>query len=425
MNSSSGKKYLIVILIMAVAMTILVSLNQKKRISWEESYSRQDKIPYGTYVLYERIPDLFEGRIPLEIVENPYSYFIYNEIDMYSWEDEEDSAFFSPALGMIEEASYVFLNRYFDPDPESIEVLLDFVSHGNQVFIAAESMNPLLEDSLGIRIHSVYWGEAGTQDSLPAYILSPQELGKTPLSFKGSGLQGYFGLEDSSQTHILAVNEQGKANFVRIPYGKGNFFLCAVPLAFTNYHLLDSSHMKVFVSAALSHLPKGNEVLWDEYYKEGNMRRKKLEVHPLQFIYSQPPLKWAFLLAVISMFIFILFESKRKRPLIPEKDPFPNTSLEFIETIGRLYFQKGNHKNLLEKKIRVILSEIYHRYGIPNDSLDEDFLQQLKQRTGLSQDILTEGVLTIQKIRSSQSIGDRSFEEWYGELESFSSQVLN
>ena len=60
----------------------------------------------------------------------------------------------------------------------------------------------------------------------------------------------------------------GNVNFLRIKYGEGNFFLNTVPLAFTNYHLLNSDNNE-YVYKALSHLPV-QQTFWDDYYKDGN-----------------------------------------------------------------------------------------------------------------------------------------------------------
>ena len=414
MNSPKGHTYIFIILLGVLLLAIIASWNRKPPLSWEESYSRQDKIPYGTYILFDRLPDLFQGRTPVVIEESPYSYFNYGEReeDIYG-ELSYDSLPFVPALEMVEEASYLFINQDFTPDRESMHLLLDFVANGNQVFIASESMDSDLEDTLGIQLHPYFWMDEEFGDDTVGVPI--QEM----------GLRGYLSWTDSQRVEILAKNSQGRTQFARIPFGEGNFFLCATPLAFTNYYLLDSTLHQDFVSRALSFIPEHHEVLWDAYYKNGNERRRQLAAHPLQFIYSQPSLKWAFFLTLTSLLIFLVFESKRKRPLIPMKEPLPNTSMEFIETIGRLYFQRGNHKHLLEKKIRILLSEIYSQYGIATDSIDEAFQQRLATKTGQPPTSFQQGILAIKRIRSLSHIEEKEFITLYRELEKFSSLVLN
>ena len=414
MNSSKGHTYIFIFLLGILLLAIVVSWNANPPLSWEESYSRQDKIPYGTYILFDRISDLFQGRGPVVIEESPYSYFNYNGAseDIYG-DFGYDSLPFLPALEMVEEASYLFINQDFAPDIESIHLLLEFAANGNQVFIATETMDPNLEDTLDVYLHPYFWME--------------EEVSLDRIDTVGEdvGLRGYISATDSQRVEVLATNEGGLANLVRIPVGEGDFFLCSTPLTFTNYYLLDSTRTTDFVSMALSYLPEHHELLWDAYYKNGNQRRRQLAAHPLQFIYSQPSLKWAFILTVISLLIFLVFESKRKRPVIPIREPLPNTSLEFIETMGRLYFQRGNHKHLLEKKIKIFLSEVYAQHGIPTDTLDEQFQQQLARKSGHSPSSLHQGILAIKKIRTLSHIEEKEFIALYTELEKFSSLVLN
>ena len=424
MSRSQGRAYLALVAIIALLLTLQVYTNEEEPISWVESYARIDKIPYGTYVLFERIQDLFDGRRAVEVNESPYAYLVLDEEELYSDYDtyEVDTTYYPYGFEMLEAASYLFINQNFYPDEESVETLLTFASYGNQVFIATESMDARLLDSLQINIFPGYLDFLSQEDSLKAW--EKVKAGEWDFWFEREGFTAYIVPGDSIGTEILIKNHNGDPNLVKIPYGEGNFFICSLPLAFTNYHMLDSLHMSRYVAQALSHLPRTNEVLWDEYYKDGNIRRRQLEEHPLQFIYSQPPLKWAFLLSIVGMLIYMVFEAKRKTPVVPIKDPFANTSLEFIETIGRLYFQRGNHKNLLEKKIKIFLSEVYHRFGIPTDELNDSFIQQLAYKTGLSGDSLREGVVIIQRIRQAGSLGEKEFTSLYDSLEHFSREVL-
>lgn len=413
MNSSKGHTLIFIILLGALLVAIIVSWNSKPTLSWEESYSRQDKIPYGTYIVFDRLSDLFQGRAPIVVEESPYAYFTYQESEQGIYgEWGYDSLPFVPALEMVEEASYLFINQTFIPDQESINLLLDFVAKGNQVFIATESMDSYLEDTLEV--------------SLPSSFGMAQEVfldsGVPPV--EEVGLQGYISIVDSQRVEVLDTTDTGQARLVRIPLGEGYFFLCSTPLAFTNYYLLDGTQSLSFVSNALSYLPQHHEILWDAYYKNGNERRRRLAAHPLQFIYSQPPLKWAFLLTVAGLVIFLVFESKRKRPIVPIQEPLPNTSMEFIETIGRLYFQRGDHKHLLEKKIKIVLSEIYDRYGIPTDTLDEPFQQRLASKSGQGPSSIHQGIQAINRIGSLSHMDEKEFISLYKELEKFSTLVL-
>ena len=44
-----------------LAVYFLAMYNKPKPVDWTESFSRKDKIPFGTFVLYERLGDIFPG----------------------------------------------------------------------------------------------------------------------------------------------------------------------------------------------------------------------------------------------------------------------------------------------------------------------------------------------------------------------------
>ena len=54
-------KFIIPVTVIFVVM-VLVKLFTPEPTDWNPSYSKNDKIPYGSFLLYEILPDLFTGR---------------------------------------------------------------------------------------------------------------------------------------------------------------------------------------------------------------------------------------------------------------------------------------------------------------------------------------------------------------------------
>jgi len=78
----------------------------------------------------------------------------------------------------------------------------------------------------------------------------------------------------------------------------------------------------------------------------------------------------------------MVFEAKRKQRVIPILPPLPNTSLEFVTTIGNLYYRNGNHKDIADKKIAFLLEQIRTRYKLRTNELDEAFFEALSSKSG-------------------------------------------
>jgi enoyl-[acyl-carrier-protein] reductase (NADH) len=68
--------------------------------------------------------------------------------------------------------------------------------------------------------------------------------------------------------------------------------------------------------------------------------------------------------------------------VIPIIKPLPNTTVDFTKTIGNLYYQEGNHQNLIDKKIIYFLERVRNEYLIDTAVLDENFIKKLHAKTG-------------------------------------------
>ncbi|HEV8538058.1 MAG TPA: DUF4350 domain-containing protein, partial [Bacteroidota bacterium] len=100
-------------------------------VDWTPSFSALDKIPYGTYVLREMIPDLFPG-----------DSIRVSDQSLYTLLERNDSA-----TGQ----NLLIMNDAFGPDELELRSLLEYVGNGNSVFIAAGSLSHQIADSLGFK----------------------------------------------------------------------------------------------------------------------------------------------------------------------------------------------------------------------------------------------------------------------------------
>jgi hypothetical protein len=165
-------------------------------------------------------------------------------------------------------------------------------------------------------------------------------------------------------------------NFIKVKYYNGEFLLHTQPAAFTNFHLLKANHHE-YAEKVLSYIPKGN-IYWQTKGQNG----EEISDSPMRYIMSQPALKWAWWIFLIGMLIFMIFNAKRKQRIVPIKNPLPNTTIDFIKTIGNLYYMEGDHDNLIDKKIIYFLERIRNEYLIDTFKLDEDFIQKLQHKSG-------------------------------------------
>lgn len=346
-------------------------------INWFPSFSAADKIPYGTYVSYRLMSRLFPDTDIRAVQITPYE-LLHAE--------------------SFERTTYVFINDSFAPDPVETAALIEFVEAGNHVFIAADMISGPLADSLRIettfnfvRPESALLEETAAltgiinADSTIIDFVNPA-LKSGGYRYKKGTVSHYFEAYDSSGVVILGVNNHRQVNYLKMPRGAGVFWLNAVPHAFTNYNVLDPVN-RGYLERATAYLPADHDILWDEHHKSG---RREVRT-PLRYVLSRPALRWAYSLTLFTVVLFILFEGKRRRRAIPVLKPLPNDTLEFVDTTGRLYYQRRNHQNIIQKKFTYFQEHLRTHYAllIPAETT-EVWFDRAAEKTGRPAALLKE-----------------------------------
>lgn len=349
------KEKIFAVLLLVIFIVIgIVEYNAPLPLNWDYSFSRFDKIPYGEYAVYDMLEDIFPGK---KITSSDLS--LYNSLD--------DSTI---------NTNLIIINKTFAPDSLEADALLRFVSRGNTAFISAEEFWGDFADTLKINTRENYVPYS-SNDSTGLNFTSDQLWRKgADYSYKKGNVDSYF--STCKGATVLSQNSKDSAVMLSIKFGNGTFLLSSVPMAFTNYYALkypDNDYM----FKALSYLPVA-DTRWDEHYK---MVTHKPET-PLRYILSNDSLKRAYYLMLLGLFIYIIFEAKRTQRIIPVVNPLQNTSLEFTETMGRLYFVKGTNKGIAEKRVRFLYDYIRSNYKINITEPDGDFYSALSAKTLIS-----------------------------------------
>ena len=380
-------KFLIPITITIVLLTI-IKIAEPEEVDWTKSFARNDKIPFGGYIIYDLAQSLFPDK---KIVLKEFPIYNILKDNYYSG------------------TNYVFINAYFSPDKLDTEYLLNYVAEGNNVFISAFGIYGDLADSLRIKTYDMFFSE----DSVNINFNLPELKSENGYSYIRGNFENYFSEYDTLLVQVLGRSEEKNVNFLRIRYGDGNFFLNTVPLAFTNFHLLNSENNE-YVYKALSHLTV-QETFWDDHYKDGN----KFNASALQYILSQESLKWAYYIILVSVVLFIFFYGRRKQRIIPVIPPLTNTTIEFVETVGNLYYQQKDFKNIAEKKISYFLDYIRNKYFIKTSSFDEESIQKIADKSSIPPVEIKSIIREIENINHSQKITEEELVNINFQIEKF------
>ncbi len=195
-----------------------------------------------------------------------------------------------------------------------------------------------------------------------------------------AGADQYYDVEAEKLMYRLKADTLGyvknNVNFVRYKLGDGHITLHAAPLTISNYFLLQSPNEK-YLSGIWQTLPGDiAHVYWCDYFKHSD------ETTDSNVLWRYPATRYAIILGLLAILIYVLFEGKRKQRIIPVIPMLKNDSVSFIETVGRLYYNKGNHKNLAEKMTMQFLEWVRTHYFLNTNLLNEQFIAQLTIKSG-------------------------------------------
>jgi hypothetical protein len=385
------RKYLYLILL-ALGVLIYVEASRPTPIDWSESYTGTDRVPYGCYAMRELLGELFPGE---EIVTA--------SMPVYSVLEE----------GSAEPRNYIFINSSLHLDELDRDRLLEFVENGGSVFIAASDIGDGLLDTLGLESEGSYItsGEVVEVD-----FVNPALRTAHPYRFEKLGSREYFSDLDTARTSVLGTTLYGEPDFIRVRHGEGAFYLNLLPLAFTNFHLLDSAKTE-YAFRALSYLPAA-ATIWDEHYKDGRRESRT----PLRYLLGQEALRWGYYLLLAGVALFVLVHARRRQRIIPEIAPPVNATMDFVDTVGMLYLQGGDHAGIARKQIAYLLEQMRSSYGVKTEEMGEELYESVAKRSGAPAEHVRALFALIRRIEPRESINEAELAELNGAIEKFNNE---
>jgi hypothetical protein len=353
-------KYILFLLATLTAFVVF-EYYKPKPIDWNPTYRNNDRIPFGTKAVFELLPGLM-GQKTVESVRLP----VYNLLT---------------ETKVVTPSNYIAVCEDFAAGTYDTRELLRYVARGNNAFLSAYDFSDTLSKALGFKANVKNPLEADS--TLRSNFVGPKLARKGGYNFRHDDGRNYLVVKKpNSGITVLARNARNEAIFLRIPHGKGVFYIHNLPLALTNYYLLFPASAD-YMTKAFSYLP-AQTTYWDEFQKQGRFNEDEQSL--LRYIYKQPALSWAYYIGLFGLIIYALFAGKRTQRVIPVMPLPQNTSLEFVKTVGRMYFQQNDHDNVGRKKILYFLADLRERYQMSTHILDTEFTETLARKSGVPLD---------------------------------------
>lgn len=441
----SSRNFLFAMLVLFVLFCLL-QVNLPKKFVWSPTFSHVDKQPFGCFV--------FDSVLTQSL---PNGYHVTKKT--FFQLDQEHAKEKISVLMVVDQQNLKQLD---------VKYLCNIARRGGKVMVVASSsfddgrnadtvvVNELertfkvkIEDGLyfslrgilaGLKAHdndmydTIYWNNRETMyaaqsyrmfynmvggtlfvDSVPkvkrlAYTLSTAGYDYRHDSLYVGDFTGFDTIVDEKERieriDTFAIKKIPTA--VSVPYGKGEVIFVSSPLLFTNYGMLEGN-TSVYIFRLMSYLADLPVYRTEAYVKTDAVL--VAEQSPFREFIKRPPLRWALYLALLGVVLFMIFTARRRQRVIPIMSKPANRSLEFIQLIGTLYYQRKDHVDLVRKKFKLFAEELRKTAGVDISDVNTDDREYLllAEKTGMNSDRLKKVIRQIRLVLHSE--GNISVEE--------------
>lgn len=375
----------LVFLLFFLLLVLSLEYHLPRQFVWVPTFSHTDKQPLGCA--------LFDSLLSVSL---PQGYALTRET---FYQLEKDSA---SRRGVLVVAGLL------EGSKADVDALLRMAERGDKVMLVSTIFPQLLEDTLHFYCTYSHFTSVAFQEYLVhnyfrrdtlrwikddcyashSYQVYPPFLDSC-LRSKDSFSCG----KDSLQMRPLAVKTStGDVLAMACPWGKGEIILVSTPLLFTNYGVTDGNtvHYLFRLLSQMGDLP----IVRSEGYTRDTAQK---QLSPFRYLLSHLPLRWALYLSMLTIVLFMCFTARRRQRAIPVVEAPKNRSLEFIELIGTLYFQRGNRADLVRKKYQFLTEELRREMYVDVEQLEAgmngegrktEVMEKIACRTGWSVDEL-------------------------------------
>ncbi|MDQ3277931.1 MAG: DUF4350 domain-containing protein [Bacteroidota bacterium] len=390
------------LLLVLLVIVIMASRGRPIRRMDERITLRQrDSIPYGTSAVKALLPSLFPQAEIYKDVRYPGSW---DDVDSYK-----------------KEQAVIMIADYFHADDDELDRISRFAARGNTVFIAARAFSDEAANYFNLTFGDSYnYLGTSSNDSMKLRLETSVFSVDSLFTYPGIKYEGFIQNRVEGRTAVMGRNAAGSANFVRLQKDAGNIYLHTAPLAFSNYFILHKKNID-YVERALSVIPHDvKAVLWNEYFLEKlrNPSQKK-DTDWLATLLKYPSFRWGLLTAGATLFLFLLLGMRRKQRVIPPHPKPKNDSMDFVKTLGRLYYDQRDHKNLAEKMGAYFLEHVRTQYKMATHTLDKEFVRTLHVKSGYPEPELQTIVKSIAEHAQAYDISEGRLARFHQQLELF------
>lgn len=357
----------------------------KDKLEFKKELKDQKRNSKGTFILYELLKE-YKNTVSLKTISDPLDKTLRSYNSDY------------PTVYFLVDNKLKFSDR-------AVDSLFKFIDDGNVAFISAESLNSNFYDyffdlnpftNYRDTVFSInfYHEDLKLNTHYPLKIVKNGEVTKHSWRY----IKTYDCYYEDELVTISTDKKYDNPVFIKFPVGKGWLYIHAVPEAFYNESMFTEGGL-AYAESVFSNLPKGH-YLWHEHSKKwdplddfdkNNTNNKNISREsPLQYILEKRSLRWAYILLLSSLFLYIIFKIKRKQRVIPPIEPNNNNSLEFVNTVSKLYLQQEKHYKFIKHYEQSFIHFIKDKYYITSPKIDDEYIKHIALKSQIEEEKIKE-----------------------------------
>ena len=353
---------------------------------WSKKYGLKDFEPKGLFLFSKFLKERLTGRGEI--------YPLTNAQTIDSVVDSGSTLF--------------FIGENFALKDRELRDVIEKVEEGNTLFLSCEHMTQNVIDMLFDYYTMTYEYEPKTTvhvlDEITPFRNNKEKSFSFNAVFQNDTITREWRVFDEitivgeDLQLITSIQKGGDyPNFIVFKRGKGKIFLHTTPESLLNYQLLKKDgalHAKFILQA----FPKDQNAYWLDFaqltrskeepnYDDFSDDKKDRDESYLQFLFSNANLRIGMLLAFFGCILFLIFRSKRQRPVIPLKQKARNTSVEFSRTVASIFLSRQNPHGLLQLQKKNFYDLIARYFFIDlNDTNSVRAIESLSQKANVPVD---------------------------------------
>ncbi len=395
-----GNKKFILIFASSILGVVLLQYLLPQPINWNKTYLGQSQNPFGSYVAAE----LLKKTYCKDFKTNKQT--LYNLVN-----------------NVKNKTSLVIVNDRIDFNKLDVEALYNFLGYGNTVLIAANNFNGPLADSLHLETEVDYSDFYLSIDSLIKKDSVPINFFAKNIKTKKFFLPNVctktkFLSFDSTRFKVLAGGNKNQSYLIKRRLNGGTLYLLSMPDVFGNYAIANKPSKDI--AYTIFSLLKNETLIWDEYYKSYNVNNTS----PLKFILESDALYAAFMLTLLTIILYMIFEGRRKQKPIPMLEANTNSTLEFVKVISHVYYNNKGHQNIAIEKIKFFYESVRKKFNVNTNYITTDFIEEVSALSGIENKLVKQLFNYCEFIKKLPEITELELVELNRQIHNFNKNSL-